>query len=125
MCAVVVYIQNQFSVTSFQDTFFTEQNFHSIILFFTQQTQINTVRPGTQLISSIEIMSTPHPPCGLTKQEVLALASLGVLLVDGLCQNRYRTDGILVHCGCPIGEHPSETAGGNNFSNLLVRFLGF
>ena len=123
ICAVVVYIQNQFSVTSFQDTFFTEQNFHSIILLFTQQAYIHTIRLGTQLNSSIEIMSTPHPPCGLTKQEVLNWRENGLLeVVGGLCQNphRIRPDDPFVPCGCPVGEHPSEMAGGNIFSNQLV-----
>jgi hypothetical protein len=56
--------------------------------------------------------STPHP-CGLSQEKVIALASLGVPLVGGLCQNLRRVDGELVKCECPVGEHPSQTAGGN------------
>jgi hypothetical protein len=56
---------------------------------------------------------TPHPLCRLSQEKVLALASLGVPVVGGLCQNLHRVDGELVQCGCPVGEHPSETAGGN------------
>jgi hypothetical protein len=50
---------------------------------------------------------TPHPLCGLSQEKVIALASLGVPLVGGLCQNPKRVDGELVKCGCPVGEHPS------------------
>jgi hypothetical protein len=57
--------------------------------------------------------STPHPPCKLTKQEVQYWHENGVPVVGGLCKNLKMVDGKLVECGWPVGEHPSETAGGN------------
>jgi hypothetical protein len=59
--------------------------------------------------------------CGLTKQDVLNWRENGLPPVaGGLFKNLKMVDGKLVECGWPVGEHPSETAGGNNFSNLLV-----
>jgi len=67
-------------------------------------------------------MSTPHPPCGLTKQEILNWRENGLLeVVGGRCQNPYDdANGVEHLCNFTVGSHPSETAGGNNFSNLLV-----
>jgi hypothetical protein len=64
--------------------------------------------------------STPHsPPCRLSQEKVLALASLGVPVIHGRCQNPYDdANGVEHLCGCPVGKHPSETAGGN-FSHCL------
>jgi hypothetical protein len=61
-----------------------------------------------------EITALTHPPCGLTKQEVLNWGVNGLLPVaGGLCKNPKMVDGKLVECGWPVGEHPSQTAGGN------------
>jgi hypothetical protein len=78
-----------------------------------------TVRLGTQ--SNFQIMSTP---CGLSQEKVLNWRENGLCPVaGGLCRNLKMGDGKLVECGWPDGEHPSETAGGNNFSNLPVSIL--
>jgi hypothetical protein len=73
-----------------------------------------------------EIMatSTPSfPPCRLTQEKVLALRT-DVPVVGGLCQNLYRAEGGFVPCGCPIGEHPSETvpAGQNRDMSVWLSF---
>jgi hypothetical protein len=60
-----------------------------------------------------EITALTHPPCKLSQEKVIALASLGVPVVGGLCKNLKMVDGKLVECGWPVGEHPSQTAGGN------------
>ena len=53
-----------------------------------------------------------RPPCGLTQEEVLSVATLGVPLVDGDCQNLYEdADGNDCVCGKPVGAHPSELTG--------------
>lgn len=50
-----------------------------------------------------------RPLCGLTQEKVLSLATLGVPVVDGDCQNGYiDADGRRQKCGMPVGAHPSE-----------------
>ena len=67
------------------------------------------------MIFDIKIMSSTRPPCGLTKQEVMALDERErVLVVDGRCQNGYNdAEGDHI-CGKFVGAHPSELAGGKN-----------
>jgi hypothetical protein len=82
------------------------------------------LRLQTYLIFSIETMSIPRPPpppCGLSRQEVMALRP-DVPLKDGKCQN-LRIDGTV--CDCPIVAHPSETAvGKKQFPySLRLRYL--
>ena len=54
----------------------------------------------------------PRPPCGLTRQEVLALDERNrVPVVGGRCQNPYDDAAGVEHkCGRTVGAHPSETA---------------
>jgi hypothetical protein len=62
-------------------------------------------------------MSTPHPPCGLTKQEIQYWNEHGVPVVGGRYDD---ADGVEQLCNRTVGSHPAETAGGKNFSNLFV-----
>jgi hypothetical protein len=56
---------------------------------------------------------TPHFLCGLSQEKVLNWGENGLPPVaGGLCKNLKMVDGKLVECGWPVGEHPSETAGG-------------
>jgi hypothetical protein len=52
------------------------------------------------------------PPCGLTQEKVLSLASLGIPLVGAKCQNLYEdANGNECVCGKAVGRHPSELTG--------------
>jgi hypothetical protein len=44
-------------------------------------------------------------PCGLSQEKVMALASHGVTVVGGRCQN-VRTHRKMHICGKPVGAHP-------------------
>ena len=68
------------------------------------------------MIFDIKIMSSTRPPCGLTKQDVMALDERErVLVVNGRCQNIYDdAEGVEQKCGKTVGAHPSELAGGKN-----------